>query len=134
MEIFGESAYHQFVSLKQQQIQEIVSAITLFDKLINGGIDDVNISCSCSLILSHLIVEGRKINLIHSYTIHGTVFLQKKTKIKIWIHLVPKDLGLIFGGRGLEMHLDDEYIPDDDMTNILKLNLFNNLQTIRIRC
>ena len=53
------------------------------------------------------------------------------------------DKGLIFGGRGLEMNEydnDDDnnnyYIPDDDdMTNILKLNvlnLFNNLQTIKI--
>ena len=45
-------------------------------------------------------------------------------------------LGLIFGGRGLEKHTDDDYIPgDDDMTNILTLNvlnLFKNLRTVRI--
>ena len=121
--------------------QEIVSAITLFDNVINGVENPGYVSSSCLLILSHLIVE-RAENKFDPFIYNSwKVFLQKKTKIKINMSRMPKDLGflgLIFGGRGLEEHEDedDDYIPDDDdMTNILKLNvlsLFNNLQTMEI--
>ena len=128
--------------------EAIIGAIRLFDNVLSGNIkgDVVEISKKWLLILNHFVFE-RNENKYDAF-IYNTwkVFLQKKNKITIemW-HLNNfitdlEFLGLIFGGRGLEMHKyeDDNnfYIPDDnDMTNILKLNvlnLFNNLQTIWI--
>ena len=70
-----------------------------------------------------------------------SIFTKKnKIEINMWsVGVYIEDsgfLGLIFGGRGLEKHRRDNYIPDDDMTNILALSvliLFNNLKTMVIR-
>ena len=132
----------------KRNYQEIIQAITILDNILSGNIEE-KISKKSLLILNHLIVE-RKENKFDPFIYNSwKTFLQKKTEIKIDMDNLNKYitdlgfLGLIFGGRGLELHrrdlFDDNfknnyYIPDD-MTNILKLNVLNvfpNLQTMVI--
>ena len=130
--------------------REIIEAMTLFDRAISDNIyEEISKSFlrKSLLILNHLV--GKTQNNEFAPFIHNSwkVFLQKKTEIKInmsELNFCISDLGflgLIFGGRGLEMHeydssdVDNNYvIPDDnDMTNIFALlNLFDNLQTLHI--
>ena len=114
--------------------QEIIQAISTFDNVCTGNYEEFNISKESLLILNHLI--ERKENKFDPFIYNSwKVFLQKKTEIRINMYQLGKHitdlgfLGLMFGGRGFEMHRDSKYIPDD-MTNILNFNLFNNLQTL----
>ena len=77
--------------------QEIIQTITLFDNVLNGNIDDDDNICSEWLsILNYLIVERTENKFDSGF------------------------LCLIFGGRGLEKHKDDDYVPDNDDDDMTK--------------
>ena len=128
--------------------RDTIQAITLFDNIISNNIEkkvSQKLISNSVVIMSDLIEVGNSDEFDPFIYNSWRIFLQKKNCIEIDMDLLLmyisdfRYLGIIFGGRGFIITIkddaDDNYvIPDDhDMTNILKLNLFNNLQTVNIK-
>lgn len=139
--------------------QEIIEAFTLFDNIITSG-EYVNLSVinenmpesywkRLIVIMDHFLnVESEK---IFDSFIYDTwrLFLKKKIEIKINMaelddhqqnHIDASFLNVIFNGAGFKKYeyneqvneeIDYFIIPSDD-TNIIKFDIFPNLQEINI--
>ena len=125
---------------------EIIQAMTTFDNIISGNykaVKHTNISSTMIAVLKHLCndKEQDRFDLFIYQT--WDLFLSKKREIKIDMAKLNSQkinvsfLKLLFGGQGFRMKKskiwkkDANDIPRDD-TNLLRFDLFKNLETVTI--